>query len=123
MNRVLAILLGAISWLSVPAFPVEPENPGHCAKHLLVFAHHKTGTVMGRFATRSLNRALSASCNGTAQTPVSFECEPKPIAEVAKMLMKRPDLCVLHLTRDPYEIIVSGVKRPSSPPPAISSLT
>jgi hypothetical protein len=80
-----------------------------CARRLIIWAHHKTGTVMGRGASRVLNPVLNQLCNATT-TATSFECESRPEIEIRKILKKGAlkGTCFLHLVRDPREIVVSG---------------
>lgn len=49
-----------------------------CNFRVVVWAHHKTGTVMGRFAVRHLNSALREHCKSAA----SFECKLKNILSI-----------------------------------------
>jgi hypothetical protein len=44
-------------------------------RRIVVWAHHKTGTVMGRYASRLLNDGFSQYCRNTGRSMVSFECE------------------------------------------------
>jgi len=92
----------------------QPE----CDRKLLIWAHHKTGTVMGRSAVRALNTALDELCTNASWSQVGFECEPRSEDRLRKMIRPQQgnvdnvrtggDLCVLHLTRNPLEVIVSG---------------
>jgi len=52
----------------------EP-NPWCVGRRIVVWAHHKTGTVMGRYASRLLNEGYSQHCVDSGHSMVSFECE------------------------------------------------
>jgi len=90
-------------------------KPSICSRKILLWAHHKTGSVMGRAATRALNVAFNELCN-TSFSQVAFECEPRSEEKFQRMLHPPPradgfeqEVCLLHLTRDPMEVVVSGM--------------
>lgn len=51
------------------------SNDWCVGRRIVVWAHHKTGTVMGRYASRLLNEGYSQRCVNSGHSMVSFECE------------------------------------------------
>ncbi len=82
MLRAIALALLALL-TPTPAQSAEAA----CARRMVLWAHHKTGTVMGHFATKALNRALDAGCS-SSWSQASFECEPHTPHQVRRILAK-----------------------------------